>query len=66
MVTVTIEFSSKEQAINWLGQYEGGIEQSFDEVQSNVDMKSYIPEMQEFKTNDSKNNFNLKLDKFEE
>lgn len=63
MITVTIAFSNKQQAIEWLNQYQGGLEQHFEDVESICNMLHYIPEMQEFKSNESKNNFDLKFKK---
>lgn len=67
MVTITLTgFKTKEQAIAWLDQYEGSIEQSFD-TEEPIDfpamciMEQYIPEMEAFKEDDSKTNFNLQL-----
>lgn len=62
MVTITISgFKTKKQAISWLEQYEGGIEQNFEEPDACVDMTSYITEMASFKKNKTSNNFNLEL-----
>lgn len=69
MITITISgFKTKEQAIHWLNQYEGGIEQAFDTDEPEDDcfpatvlLNEYIPEMKEFKENTNKTNFNLEL-----
>lgn len=67
MITITISgFKTKEEAIAWLQQYEGSIEQHFDteepiEFPAMTNMQQYIPEMKEFKENPEKNNFNLEL-----
>lgn len=67
MITITITgFKTKEEAIYWLQQYEGSIEQNFDtdepiEFPAMTNMQQYIPEMQAFKENLDKNNFNLEL-----
>lgn len=69
MITITISgFETKEEAIYWLQQYEGSIEQNFDtdEPEENcfpamTNMQQYIPEMQSFKENPDKINFNLEL-----
>jgi predicted Zn-dependent peptidase len=59
-MTITISgFSTKEEIIEWLNQYEGGIEQHFDEVPSFCKMEQYIPEMREFESQPEKKNFNL-------
>jgi hypothetical protein len=66
-ITITVKgFKTKKQAIAWLEQYEGGIEQNFDteepiEFPAMTTMKSYIPEMKEFKNNEEKLNFNLEV-----
>ena len=68
MITISITgFETKEQAIAWLDQYEGSIEQYFDteepvEFPAMTVMEEYIPEMKEFKINGTKDIFNLKLD----
>lgn len=69
MITITLTgFKTKKEAIHWLNQYEGSVEQSFDtdEPEENcfpamTKMEKYIPEMKEFKSNESKMNFNLEL-----
>ncbi len=67
MITITISgFKNKEQAIAWLDQYEGSIEQSFDteepiEFPAMCSMEQYIPEMKSFKEDVVKTNFNLEL-----
>lgn len=66
MVTITVSgFKTKNQAIEWLVQYEGAVEQFFDFDDPNIPcicvMEEYIPEMKEFKENKDKRNFNLKL-----
>ena len=69
MITITLTgFKTKEQAIHWLNQYEGGIEQDFDTDEPEDDcfpamtnMEQYIPEMQLFKNVPNKTNFNLEL-----
>jgi len=66
MITITITgFKNKEEAIEWLQQYEGSAEQAFEvneiEFPSSCQMDSYIPEMKKFKEDDSKTNFNLEL-----
>lgn len=69
MITITLTgFKTKEQAIYWLNQYEGGGEQYFDTDKPTdkcfpalVNMKQYIPEMKNFATDELKTNFNLKL-----
>lgn len=67
MITITISgFKNKEQAIAWLNQYEGSIEQSFDteepiEFPAMCSMEQYIPEMKSFKEDVVKTNFNLEL-----
>lgn len=68
MITITLSgFRTKAQAIAWLDQYEGSLEQHFDFERDVEDtpcmcsMETYIPEMKEFKSNDSKTNFNLAL-----
>ncbi len=69
MITITLTgFKTKQEAIYWLNQYEGSIEQSFDtdEPKENcfpamVNMEQFIPEMQLFKNISDKTNFNLEL-----
>lgn len=69
MITITLTgFKTKQEAIYWLNQYEGGGEQYFDtdEPEENcfpamTDMKSYTKEMNDFENNISKFNFNLNL-----
>lgn len=69
MITITLSgFKTKEEAIDWLNQYEGGGEQYFDTEAGESEtfpccclMNSYIPEMKEFKENSEKENFNLIL-----
>lgn len=65
-MTITISgFKTKEQIIEWLNQYEGGIEQHFDfedeETPSCCIMEQYIPEMKNFKNDPLKENFDLHL-----
>lgn len=63
MITITISgFKTKKQAIEWLNQYEGGLEQHFEEVPSCCNMDQYIPEMKEFKNDKTKQNFDLWLE----
>lgn len=69
MITITVTgFKTKEEAINWLNQYEGSIEQSFDTdsptddcFPAMVDIEPYIQEMIDFKKDSGKTNFNLQL-----
>lgn len=66
MITITLSgFKTKQQAIAWLDQYEGSLEQQFDFEDTSTpymcNMGTYIPEMKEFKESDSKINFNLIL-----
>jgi hypothetical protein len=66
MITITLSgFKTKEQAIEWLNQYEGSLEQHFDfedeETPSMCVMEQYIPEMKSFKDDETKLNFNLEL-----
>jgi len=67
MITIILTgFKTKEQAIAWLNQYEGGLEQHFDtddpiEFPSMCDMPSYIEEMKMFEEDENKSNFNLRL-----
>ena len=67
MVTITISgFKNKEQAVAWLNQYEGSIEQSFDTEEpikfpAMCSMQQFIPEMKSFQEDDSKLNFNLEV-----
>ncbi len=62
MITITISgFKTKEEAINWLTQYEGSIEQNFEDVPSCCKMSEYIREMKEFQKVEDKTNFNLEL-----
>ena len=72
MITITVSgFVNKAQAIEWLTQYQGSMEQHFDpqevtdqdgyEFPSLCWMRKYIPEMKEFKENKDKENFNLEL-----
>lgn len=67
MITITLSgFKTKEQAIAWLNQYEGSIEQNFDteepiEFPAMCQMEQYIPEMKSFKDDETKLNFNLEL-----
>jgi hypothetical protein len=71
MVTITISgFKSKEEALNWLEAYEGGIEQNMtdatnDSTPSIVDIDSYIKEKKMFNKDKDKENFNLKLESVE-
>jgi hypothetical protein len=59
-MTITISgFKTKEEIIEWLNQYEGGIEQHFEDVPSNCQMEIYISEMNKFKSQPAKENFNL-------
>lgn len=64
-ITITLTgFKTKEQAIEWLNQYEGSVEQSFDLEKSTphlCNMESYIQEMKDFERYDEKTNFNLEL-----
>lgn len=65
MITITVSgFKTKDQAIAWLNQYEGGVEQSFDtetpiKFPAMCSMEQYIPEMQAFEKDTDKTNFNL-------
>lgn len=67
MITITLTgFKTKEQAIAWLNQYEGGLEQHFDtdepiEFPAMCNMSSYITEMKMFEEDKNKLNFNLRL-----
>lgn len=67
MITITLTgFKTKKQAIAWLNQYEGGLEQHFDtddpiEFPAMCDMPSYIEEMKMFEEDENKSNFNLRL-----
>jgi len=65
MITITLTgFKTKEQAIAWLNQYEGSVEQSFDLDEGfphMCNMNTYIQEMRDFEKDDSKDNFNLEL-----
>lgn len=65
MITVTLTgFKNKEQAIAWLNQYKGSVEQNFDLDEGFPHicvMDTYIQEMKDFKRYESKNNFNLEL-----
>lgn len=67
MITITLTgFKTKEQAIAWLNQYEGGLEQHFDtddpiEFPAMCNMSSYITEMKMFEEDENKSNFNLRL-----
>jgi hypothetical protein len=67
MITITLSgFKTKEQAIAWLNQYEGSVEQAFDteepiEFPAMCSMEQYIPEMQAFEKDADKINFNLQL-----
>ncbi len=69
MITITISgFKNKEEAIHWLNQYEGSVEQSFDTDEPTDScfpamtiMEDYIPEMEKFKKEAEKENFNLVL-----
>lgn len=62
-ITITITgFKNKKEAIAWLQEYEGSVEQDFDiEGPSLTDIDSYIPEMEKFKENPDKTDFNLHL-----
>lgn len=68
-ITITLTgFKTKQEAIYWLNQYEGSIEQHFDtdEPKDNCfpamcDMDSYIQEMKDFKKDKNTTNFNLNL-----
>ena len=67
MITITLTgFKTKKQAIAWLNQYEGALEQCFDtddpiEFPAMCDMPSYIEEMKMFEEDENKSNFNLRL-----
>ncbi len=65
MITITLTgFETKEQAIEWLNQYEGSVEQNFDLEEGTphlCNMGPYIQEMKDFKRDESKTNFNLEL-----
>lgn len=69
MITITLKgFKTKQEAIDWLNQYEGGGEQYFDTEAGESEifpccclMETYISEMEDFKNNDAKTNFNLDL-----
>ncbi len=69
MITITITgFKTKLEAIHWLTQYEGGIEQHFDTDEPEpecfpamVKLEPYIQEMIDFENDVDKNNFNLEL-----
>ena len=55
MITITLSgFKNKEQAIGFLNNFEGGIEQHFEEPDVECDMDTYIPEMQSFKEDKNK------------
>lgn len=59
-MTITISgFKTKEEIRSWLTQYEGSMEQHFEDTPSYCDMDSYIPEWNEFENNEEKTNFNL-------
>lgn len=62
-ITITITgFKNKKEAIAWLQEYEGGLEQHFEfDGPSMTNTKSFIPEMKEFKENPDKTDFNLHL-----
>lgn len=69
MVTITLTgFKTKQEAIYWLNQYEGSVEQFFDTDEPEDDcfpamtnMNFYIQEMKDFKKDNDKTNFNLEL-----
>ena len=66
MITITVlGFTTKQEAIYWLNQYAGGIEQNFDTEASSFpaisDAMPYIQEMELFEKKEEKINFNLKL-----
>lgn len=65
MITITLTgFKTKEQAIEWLNQYEGSVEQSFDLSEGTphtCNIIPYIQEMKDFERDSSKTNFNLEL-----
>jgi hypothetical protein len=69
MITITLTgFKTKQEAIYWLNQYEGSVEQSFDtdEPEDNcfpamTNMEPYLQEMKDFKKDEFKTNFNLEL-----
>lgn len=69
MITITLTgFKTKLEAELWLNQYEGSIEQCFDQDEPiengfpcMTNMDSYIQEMADFKNNVNKENFNLEL-----
>lgn len=67
MITITITgFETKEQAIAWLNQYEGSVEQNFIndlpiKFPTLCNMKPYIKEMKDFVIDSTKVNFNLEL-----
>lgn len=69
MITITISgFKTKQEAVYWLNQYEGSIEQSFDtdEPEENcfpamTIMEQFIPELELFRKSDEITNFNLQL-----
>ena len=65
MITITLSgFKTKEQAVEWLHQYEGGLEQHFEfedeSFAGTCDMPNFINEMFMF-PNPNITNFNLKL-----
>lgn len=70
MISITISgFRSKEEAIQWLKEYEGGLEQHFEindpdtdgDFYATCNMNSYIPELKKFREDAVKTNFNLEL-----
>lgn len=66
-MTITISgFKTKEQILDWLQEYQGGVEQYFEADCSSTDMSSYIPEMKEFVELADKTNFNLVLKNYAE
>jgi len=65
-ISITITgFTNKEDAIIWLQQYEGSVEQDFEDCSSLTNIKHYCQEMELFKNSDAKN-FNLVLSPFDD
>ena len=71
MYTITITgFKTKEEVLAWAQQYIGGNEQYFNPEASDVpfpcftNAEHYIGEVEEFKSDEQKTDFNLDLDPY--
>lgn len=66
-ITVTVSgFINKADAMEWIRQYESGLEQQMFNCTCYVDMYRYITETRWFEIDDNKYNFNLRLEPHKE